>query len=109
MARYTEDVRTRLTADQLARLREAAGEEGALPAEIVRKAVDQYVDGELPPAALRLVERILDSLVPAIRAEVESAVARQQPVQKSVMDPAVAEAVLAVVQRLERAEAAAGI
>jgi Ribbon-helix-helix protein, copG family len=108
--KYTVDVRTKLSEDQLASVRAAARDEGANSSEIMRKAVEQYVEGEVPPAALRLVEKILETLVPAIRAEVQRAVADAPaaPVQKAV-DPALAEAMDRISERLDRAEAMAGV
>jgi hypothetical protein len=80
MAKYTEDVRTRLSEQELAGLRRAAEDEGAHPSEIVRKVIDQYAAGgaDLSPGALEVVEKAVAGMVPAIREEVAEAVARRE-------------------------------
>lgn len=100
MARYTEDVRTRLSGQELARLRAAAESEGAHPSEIVRKAIDQYAAGgaDLSPRAREVVEKAVAGMVPAIRRQVDEAVAtREREAQGPLLD-----AIDGIARRLDR-------
>jgi hypothetical protein len=110
MARYTEDVRTKLSGDQLARVRAAAREEGEPASEIVRKAVDRYVaDPARRDQAAAIVAGIVERVGPIIRAEIERALDERAggvakaaaPLDRRVLD--------AIDERLSRAEAAAGV
>jgi hypothetical protein len=105
MARYTEDVRTRLSEQELTRLRRAAEDEGAHPSEIVRKAIDQYAAGgaDLSPRAREVVEKTVEGMVPEIRRQVAEAVAaRDEEARGPLLD-----AIDGIARRLDRIQRAA--
>lgn len=84
---------------------DAAAEEGLTAAEMVRKALDEYM-GASSPEVRDVVARAMEAVVPEVRRQVREALADAAPAP-TAHDPEVARALEAIGARLDRIEAGA--